>query len=124
MIEGDVIETLPIVDVTETRVQQVMTTFLGEIDQIPPMFSAIKDEWQALYELARRGIEIERKSRKIKIFSLTLDHLTDNSFSFSVHCSKGTYVRTLVEDIGRELGCGAHVKELRRDKSCLMKVRQ
>jgi tRNA pseudouridine55 synthase len=115
-IEGEAVETLPIVDVTEERVKQVMTSFIGEIDQIPPMYSAIKVNGQALYELARRGIEIERKSRKIKIFSLTLDALTADTFSFSVHCSKGTYVRTLVEDMGRELGCGAHVKELRRDR--------
>lgn len=115
-IEGEAVETLPIIDVTETRVKQVMESFLGEIDQIPPMYSAIKVNGQALYELARRGIEIERKSRKIKIFSLTLDELTADTFRFSVHCSKGTYVRTLVEDIGRALGCGAHVKELRRDR--------
>ena len=79
------------------------------------MFSAIKVQGQALYELARRGIEIERKSRRINIFSLTLDAFDTNSFSFRVHCSKGTYVRTLVEDIGRVLGCGAHVKALRRE---------
>lgn len=115
-IEGEVVETLPIVDVSSERIAQVMTTFLGEIDQIPPMFSAIKVNGQALYELARRGIEIERKSRKVKIFSLVLKEFNETSFSFTVHCSKGTYVRTLVEDIGRELGCGAHVKELRRDK--------
>lgn len=115
-IEGEIVETLPIVDVTKARVQQVMNTFLGETEQIPPMFSAIKVNGKALYELARCGIEIERKSRKIKIFSLTLSDLTADTFSFSVHCSKGTYVRTLVEDIGRQLGCGAHVKELRRDR--------
>lgn len=112
--EGEVVETLPIVDVTTTRVEEVMKNFVGEIDQIPPMFSAIKVNGQALYKLARQGIEIERKSRKIRIFSLALTHLDDNTFSFRVHCSKGTYVRTLVEDIGRALGCGAHVKELRR----------
>lgn len=114
-IEGEVVETLPVVDVTIERVQQVMTKFLGEIDQIPPMFSAIKVQGQALYELARRGIEIERKSRRIKIFSLELDNLTETTLSFRVHCSKGTYVRTLVEDMGKELGCGAHVMELRRE---------
>lgn len=113
--EGEVVEKLPVVNVTTTRVEEVMTKFLGEIDQIPPMFSAIKVQGQALYELARRGIEIERKSRRIKIFSLAMDKLTEDTLSFRVHCSKGTYVRTLVEDIGRELGCGAHVIELRRE---------
>ncbi len=80
------------------------------------MFSAIKVQGKPLYELARKGIEIERKSRRITIFSLTRQHYDAglNQLSFTVHCSKGTYVRTLVEDIGRELGCGAHVAELRR----------
>lgn len=113
-IEGEVVEKLPVVNVTIERVKQIMSKFLGEIDQIPPMFSAIKVQGQALYKLARRGIEVERESRRIKIFSLALENLTADTFSFSVHCSKGTYVRTLVEDIGRELGCGAHVIELRR----------
>lgn len=112
--EGEIIKTQPVIDVDVARIQQVMTTFLGEIDQIPPMFSAIKVQGRPLYELARRGIEIERKSRRIKIFSLSLDHLEEDSFSFKVHCSKGTYVRTLVEEMGKALGCGAHVAELRR----------
>jgi len=115
-IEGEIIETLPIVDVTLARVKEVMTSFLGEIEQIPPMFSAIKVNGKPLYKLARSGIEIERQARKINIFSLTLDELATDTLSFSVHCSKGTYVRTLVEDIGRMLGCGAHVKALRRDR--------
>lgn len=114
-IEGEIIETLPVENVTKARVEEVMKSFMGEIDQIPPMYSAIKVQGQALYELARRGIEIERKSRRIKIYSLRLNHLDDHAFSFRVHCSKGTYVRTLVEDMGRLLGCGAHVKELRRE---------
>ena len=113
--EGEVVETLPLINITRERIETIMQTFLGETDQIPPMFSAIKVQGQALYELARRGIEIERKPRKIKIFSLTLEDLQTDAFSLRVHCSKGTYVRTLVEDIGRLLGCGAHVKELRRE---------
>lgn len=112
--EGEVIETRPVVDASAERVQQVMTQFLGEIDQIPPMFSAIKVQGKPLYELARRGIEIERQSRRINIFSLTFISIENNDLKFQVHCSKGTYVRTLVEDIGRELGCGAHVIALRR----------
>lgn len=111
--EGEVVETKP-VHVTAQDVQQAMQKFLGEIEQIPPMYSAIKFQGKPLYELARRGIEIDRKSRKIKIFSLTLDEVKHDQFTFRVHCSKGTYIRTLVEDIGRELGCGGHVVELRR----------
>lgn len=114
--EGEVVETLPLINITAERIQEVMSTFLGESDQIPPMFSAIKVQGQPLYELARRGIEIERKSRRITIFSLDFEYFENDTFSFRVHCSKGTYVRTLVEDIGKKLGCGAHVKELRREK--------
>jgi tRNA pseudouridine55 synthase len=113
-IEGEVIATKPVVDVTVDRIKQVMATFKGEIDQVPPMFSAIKYKGKPLYELARRGIEVERKSRRITIFSIELDKYENEEFTFKVHCSKGTYVRTLVEDIGNELGCGAHVTGLRR----------
>ena len=112
--EGIVIATTPVVDVTEQRVNEVMQRFIGEIDQIPPMYSAIKHQGRPLYELARKGIEIERKSRRLRIFSLVLDSVTADQMTFTVHCSKGTYVRTLVEDIAKELGCGAHVIALRR----------
>jgi tRNA pseudouridine55 synthase len=116
--EGKIVATKPVTDVTQQRIEQVMGTFLGDIEQIPPMYSAIKYQGKPLYELARRGIEIERKSRRIKIFSLTLDldkdKFNNDEFTFRVHCSKGTYIRTLAEDMGRELGCGAHVIALRR----------
>lgn len=112
--EGEVINTLPVVDVTESRIKLVIEKFLGNIEQIPPMFSAIKYQGKPLYKLARSGIEIERKPRPITIFSLELEALMADQFIFKVHCSKGTYIRTLVEDIGRELGCGAHVIQLRR----------
>lgn len=112
--EGDIIATQPVVDVTKERIESVMSRFVGEIDQVPPMFSAIKYQGKPLYELARKGIEVERKSRRINIFSLKLEKYENEEFSFQVHCSKGTYVRTLVEDIARELGCGAHVIALRR----------
>ena len=112
--EGEVISTCPVVGVTHARIEQVMTKFFGEIEQIPPMYSAIKHQGKPLYELARRGIEVERKSRKVKIYSLELEKFEDDQMTFRVHCSKGTYVRTLVEDIGRELGCGGYVTELRR----------
>lgn len=112
--EGEVIAACQVVDMTVERIEQVMTKFLGEQDQIPPMFSAIKYQGKPLYELARKGIEIERKSRRVTIFSLRLDKLKNDQFTFHVHCSKGTYIRTLVEDIGRALGCGAHVIRLHR----------
>lgn len=113
--EGEVIARYPIADITAARIAEVMTTFLGKSEQIPPMFSAIKHQGKPLYELARRGIEIERKPREITLFSLTLTDFSGDHFSFRVHCSKGTYVRTLVEDIARSLNCGAHVVELRRE---------
>lgn len=113
-IEGEVIESLPVENITLARVQEAMAQFVGAIDQIPPMYSAIKMQGKPLYELARRGIEVERQARRVTIFSLTQAELQQNELSFQVHCSKGTYVRTLVEDIGRVLGCGAHVIALRR----------
>ncbi len=113
--EGQIVATQPVVDITRERIENVMSHFLGEIEQIPPMFSAIKHQGKPLYELARRGIEIERKPRTITLFSLTLDQLSGDQFTFHVHCSKGTYVRTLVQDMGRKLGCGAHVIGLRRE---------
>lgn len=112
--EGEIIARGDTKDITGERVENVMSKFLGEIEQIPPMYSAIKFQGQPLYSLARKGIEIERKARRVNIFSLTLDKLDQDYFTFRVHCSKGTYIRTLVEDIGTGLGCGAHVNKLRR----------
>lgn len=112
--EGEVIATAPLVNITEDRVQAVLKSFLGEQDQVPPMFSALKFQGKPLYELARKGIEIERKARRVTMFSIDFEKLAHDKLSFTVHCSKGTYVRTLVEDIGRALGCGAHVAALRR----------
>lgn len=100
--------------VTEAAIKQAITSFIGEIEQIPPMFSAIKYHGKPLYALARKGIEITRKPRRTTIFSIEFESLNKDEFTFSVHCSKGTYIRTLVEDIGRVLQCGAHVIQLRR----------
>lgn len=111
--EGEVIETLP-VDVTETEVKAALQQFLGVIDQVPPMYSAIKVQGQPLYKLARQGIEIERQSRQVTIHSLEFESFIDTSVTFAVHCTKGTYVRTLVEDVGKVLGCGAYVSQLHR----------
>jgi tRNA pseudouridine55 synthase len=111
--EGDIIATKP-VDVTEAQINHILNQFIGTLQQIPPMFSAVKYQGKPLYELARKGIEIERKPRTIKIHSIQLISCKDNKFNFDVHCSKGTYVRTLVEDMGEQLGCGAHVSSLCR----------
>lgn len=112
--EGEVVETRPVVNVTPERVDEVISRFMGKQQQVPPMFSAIKHKGTPLYELARKGIEIERKSREIHIYALKQEGLENNQLTLYVHCSKGTYVRTLVEDIGGVLGCCAHVVALRR----------
>ncbi len=119
--EGEVIETRSIQHLTDEKIQQILSKFLGEIEQIPPMFSALKHQGKRLYQLARQGIEVERQPRPVTIFALKLieplwgtESGDKNSCSFFVHCSKGTYIRTLVEDIGEELACGAHVIGLRR----------
>lgn len=114
--EGDVVEEKPVVDMSLARITAAAEKFIGEIDQIPPMFSAIKVNGRPLYELARKGVEVERKSRRITIHSLQVTNYNPEThcFTFEVHCTKGTYVRTLAEDIGAALGCGAFVTELRR----------
>jgi tRNA pseudouridine55 synthase len=112
--EGEPIEHLPTDAVTEAGVQSVLAGFRGEIKQVPPMYSALKHKGERLYKLARQGVEVEREPRSVTIHALELLSYQDNVAEISVHCSKGTYVRTLVEDIGAALGCGAHVAGLRR----------
>lgn len=112
--EGEVVAERPVVDLVEADIQQVFAQFTGEIEQIPSMYSALKHNGQPLYKLARQGITVERQPRRIHIKTLNLVSFKDNHISFEVHCSKGTYVRSLVEDIGDVLGLGAHVTYLRR----------
>lgn len=112
--EGEVIETRPVENISEKKIQTVFNQFLGEIDQIPPMHSALKVNGQPLYKLAHQGMEIERKSRPVTIFNLTLLRFEGDEIDIAVDCSKGTYIRTLAEDIGQALGCGAHLCALRR----------
>lgn len=115
--EGNVIEERPVPALSQELLQQVVARFRGEIEQVPPMYSALKHQGQPLYKLARQGIEIERPARRVTIHSLTLLAWGEDYLELEVHCSKGTYIRTLVEDIGEALGCGAHVSVLRRDQS-------
>lgn len=112
--DGIIIQTKPVENITAEKIENVLKKFRGEILQIPSMFSALKHNGQPLYELARKGIQVERKARPITIFELELKSFSVDEFSIHVHCSKGTYIRNLVEDIGDELGCGAHVIGLRR----------
>ncbi len=107
------------VNTTEEEIRNTIGEFIGEIEQIPPMFSAIKKDGKKLYELARQGITIEREPRKVTIHSISVTDidLDNNSVSIDVFCSKGTYIRTLCEDIGKKLGCGAYMNSLRRTRS-------
>jgi tRNA pseudouridine55 synthase len=112
--EGEVLETRPVEAVTDKRLLEVMESFTGVIEQIPPMYSAVKHQGQRLYALARKGLEVEREPRRITIHAMELLDFSLPLVEIGVHCSKGTYIRTLVEDIGEVLGCGAHVANLRR----------
>ena len=111
---GEVLEERP-VSVTGEALEQVLERFRGEIQQVPPMYSAIKINGKKLYELARKGREVERPPRKVTIHALTLESREgERDFTIRVRCSKGTYVRTLCHDIGQALGCGGCMSSLRR----------
>jgi len=112
--EGEVVETAPTDHITEADAMKALEGFRGEIQQIPPMYSALKHKGERLYKLAREGKEVEREPRTINIYELHLQSFELPSLELEVRCSKGTYVRTLAEDIGGVLGCGAHVTNLRR----------
>lgn len=115
--EGEVLAQCDVPDLSESMLEQVYEKFRGDIMQVPSMFSALKHEGRPLYEYARKGIEIERPARPISIFQLDMTGFDAQHLALTVRCSKGTYIRSLVEDIGKELGCGAHVSMLRRFKA-------
>ena len=112
--EGTVTVTRPVPEMSETLIENVLQEFRGEGEQIPPMYSALKHQGQRLYDLARKGVEVDRPARPITIHALKLLRFDEASMELDVHCSKGTYIRTLAEDIGRALGCGGHVEVLHR----------
>jgi len=112
--EGEVLEQRPVPALDVPGLVRVLEGFLGAIDQVPPMYSALKHKGERLYNLARQGVEVERQSRSVTIHALELLHLEGSVADLRVHCSKGTYVRTLCHDLGQQLGCGAHVTALRR----------
>ncbi|MGR5111442.1 tRNA pseudouridine(55) synthase TruB [Vibrio jasicida] len=111
--DGEVVETRP-VDVNLEKLEACIDTFCGESDQVPSMFSALKYQGKPLYEYARKGIEVPRESRKIMVYEIVLHRFEGDEVEMEVHCSKGTYIRTIVDDLGEMLGCGAHVTMLRR----------
>jgi tRNA pseudouridine55 synthase len=112
--DGEVIARADTSGITESQVTAALETFVGEIEQIPSMYSALKHQGQPLYKLARQGIEVERAPRRISIYSAELLQFSEASIELRVHCSKGTYIRSLAEDLGAALGCGGHVSALRR----------
>jgi tRNA pseudouridine55 synthase len=112
--EGEVIERRDVPAITPQRLAEVQALFTGEIVQVPPMHSALKKDGKALYEYARAGLEVEREPRKVRVFELSLSLVEPTLLKIVAKVSKGTYIRTLGEDIGEALGCGAHLRSLRR----------
>jgi tRNA pseudouridine55 synthase len=112
--DGQVVETRAVEGVDPARIEAALEQFRGPIEQVPSMFSAIKHQGQPLYKLARQGIEVEREARAVMIHSNRLVAFSGVDLELEIHCSKGTYIRTIAEDLGAVLGCGAHVTALRR----------
>ncbi|MDX1692778.1 MAG: tRNA pseudouridine(55) synthase TruB [Ketobacteraceae bacterium] len=115
--DGEVVKTCPVGTVSATDLETVLSQFQGEIEQVPSMYSALKHEGQPLYKLARQGVEVERKARKVTIYQIDMLEFDGQRFTLDVHCSKGTYIRNLVEDIGFALDNLAYVVKLHRTGS-------
>ena len=122
--EGEMMETRPVPELSEAAVREVMKGFLGDQYQIPPMHSAIKIDGVKLYHLARKGEVVEREPRFIRVSSFELLSFASPKISFRLHCTKGTYVRTIAHDLGQKLGCGAHLSALRRTASGKFELNQ
>jgi tRNA pseudouridine55 synthase len=115
--DGQVIETIPVPDFTPQQIQQAFDKFKGDFYQTPPLISAIKKNGVPLYKLARQGKHVEREPRFVRVYAQEIKNIRLPEVDFVVVCSKGFYVRTYANDIGQELGCGAHLSALRRTKS-------
>lgn len=111
--DGEVVQEKPVA-VGAAQLDTAITSFKGTTEQIPSMYSALKFEGQPLYKYARQGIEVPRKSRPITVYAIELLRFEGDEVDMKIHCSKGTYIRTIVDDMGEQLGCGAHVQHLRR----------
>ncbi len=112
--DGKVVRERPVGRLTRATADKALDAYRGEIQQVPSMFSAVKHQGQPLYKLARQGIEVERKARSVTVYSSVIREFAGDELTLDIHCSKGTYVRTIVDDLGESLGCGAHVIALRR----------
>lgn len=121
--EGEVLSVKD-VNFSKMQLEQVCNQFVGVISQIPPMYSALKHEGKAMYEYARAGVEIERAARTITIHNIEINAFDQDIATITVKCSKGTYIRTLAEDIGAQLGCGAHLIGLRRTATANYQINQ
>lgn len=117
-ITGNVLETRR-VDSTAEQVREALKSFEGEINQLPPMYSAVSVNGQRLYDLARQGIEVDRKPRQVTVYSIEMLSADEDNgeYSIAVECSSGTYIRTIIADLGEKLGCGAVLTDLRRTKA-------
>jgi tRNA pseudouridine55 synthase len=115
--EGEVLTTMPVPELTEAQVREAIKGFLGDQYQTPPMHSAIKIDGVPLYKMARKGEEVEREPRFIRVMAFDLLSFTPPRLTFRLLCTKGTYVRTIAHDLGQKLGCGAHLSALRRTGS-------
>ncbi len=112
--DGEVVSTADASHVTEQDIESALANYRGAIKQVPSMYSALKHNGQPLYKLARQGLEVEREARDIVVYENQLISFADGVLELKLHCSKGTYIRTIADDLGRDLGVGAHVTELRR----------
>lgn len=111
-------------NVSLDEIEAVLHLFRGEIMQLPPMYSAVRKDGVRLYELARQGVEVERTPRKCEIYNLSVGEISENEFSLYCECSAGTYIRTLINDIGENLGCGATMTSLTRTYACGVEISQ
>ena len=115
--EGSIIERNAGISVSRKAIERALTKFKGEVEQVPPMHSAIKMNGVPLYKLARKGIAVEREPRLVTLYQICLVEFVNSELELEISCSKGTYIRTIADDLGQELGCGAHVIELRRTQA-------
>ena len=115
--EGSIIERNEGISVSRKAIERALTKFKGEVEQVPPMHSAIKMNGVPLYKLARKGITVEREPRLVTLYQICLVGFVNSELELEISCSKGTYIRTIADDLGQELGCGAHVIELRRTQA-------
>ncbi|MBI4695418.1 MAG: tRNA pseudouridine(55) synthase TruB [Gammaproteobacteria bacterium] len=115
--DGEIVDTASVPPLSAGLIEGVLARFVGEISQVPPMYSALKKDGQPLYRLAARGLEVERAPRRVTIYGIDLLRLGSDELEVDVRCSKGTYIRTLAEDVGAALGCGGHVASLRRTEA-------